>query len=98
MTCDEVVAVWNGVISKHGLVKESRMGYSTGLNYPPDWGEHTLSPRTGDKTVLEPNMTIHLMPGIWMDDCGIEISECFRVTENGAKTFCNFPRKLFVKN
>ena len=98
MTCDEVAAVWNGVISKHGLVKESRMGYSTGLNYPPDWGEHTLSLRTGDKTVLEPNMTIHLMPGIWMDDWGIEISECFRVTENGAKTFCNFPRKLFVKN
>lgn len=98
MTSEEVVAVWNGVINKHGIVKESRTGYSTGLSYPPDWGEHTLSLRAGDKTVLEPNMTIHFMPGIWMDDWGIEISECFRVTESGAETFCDFPRKLFVKD
>jgi ectoine hydrolase len=98
MTSEEVVAVWNGVINKHGIVKESRTGYSTGLSYPPDWGEHTLSLRAGDKTVLEPNMTIHFMPGIWMDDWGIEISECFRVTETGAETFCDFPRKLFVKD
>jgi ectoine utilization protein EutD len=98
MTSEEVVAVWNGVINKHGIVKESRTGYSTGLSYPPDWGEHTLSLRAGDKTVLEPNMTIHFMPGIWMDDWGIEISECFRVTETGAETFSDFPRKLFVKD
>jgi len=98
MTSEEVVAIWNGVINKHGIIKESRTGYSTGLSYPPDWGEHTLSLRAGDTTVLEPNMTIHFMPGIWMDDWGIEISECFRVTETGAETFCDFPRQLFVKD
>ena len=37
---------------RHGLEKESRIGYSVGINYPPDWGEHTMSLRPGDKTVL----------------------------------------------
>jgi len=96
--CEDVEAAWRGVISRHGIVKESRVGYSTGLNYPPDWGEHTMSLRPGDKSVLQPNMTFHLIAGIWMEDWGIEISECFRVTERGAETFCNFPRDLVVKS
>lgn len=96
--CQEVEAVWRETIKKHGIIKESRIGYSTGLNYPPDWGEHTLSLRPGDTTTLQPNMTIHMIPGVWMDDWGIEISECFRVTETGSETLANFPRELFVKD
>jgi len=96
-TCQEVEAAWRRNVSKSGLVKESRLGYSMGLNYPPDWGEHTASLRPGDLTVLEENMTFHLIPGIWMDDWGIEISEAFRVTASGGQTLADFPRKLFVK-
>ena len=33
-----------------------------------------------------------------MQDWGIEISECFRVTESGAEPFCSFPRDLVVKS
>jgi len=33
---------WQQVLDKHGLVKESRIGYSIGVGYPPDWGEHTV--------------------------------------------------------
>lgn len=95
--CEEVEAVWRRTIARSGIVKESRIGYSAGLNYPPDWGEHTMSLRPGDKTVLAPNMTFHMIPAIWMDDWGIEISECFRVTEQGSEPFADFPRKLFVK-
>ena len=95
-TCAEVEAAWRTTIERHGIEKESRIGYSTGLNYPPDWGESTLSLRPGDQTVLQTNMTIHMIPGIWMDDWGVEISECFRVGEKGAETFCSFPRRLFV--
>jgi ectoine hydrolase len=98
VTCESVERAWRETIQKHGIVKDSRIGYSTGLNYPPDWGEATLSLRPGDKTELRPNMTLHMIPGVWMDDWGIEISECFRVTESGAEPFCNFPRKLFVKD
>jgi Xaa-Pro dipeptidase len=94
--CEEVELVWRRHIAKAGLEKESRIGYSMGLNYPPDWGEHTASLRPGDKTALEPNMTFHMILGMWMDDYGFECSESFRVTEKGCETFAEFPRKLFV--
>ena len=96
MLCEEVELVWRRHIAKAGLEKESRIGYSMGLNYPPDWGEHTASLRPGDKTALEPNMTFHMILGMWMDDYGFECSESFRVTEKGCETFAEFPRKLFV--
>ena len=98
VVCEEVEAAWRRTIERHGIVKESRIGYSTGLNYPPDWGEGTLSLRPGDHTVLEPDMTLHVIPGVWFDDWGIEISECIHITENGAQPFCDFPRELFVKD
>lgn len=97
VTCEEIEHVWKKTIEKSGFVKDSRIGYSMGLNYPPDWGEHTASLRPGDKTVLKPNMTFHMIPGIWLDDYGVEISEPFRVTENGCELFVNFPRKLFIR-
>ncbi|MFC4557683.1 M24 family metallopeptidase [Virgibacillus kekensis] len=97
ITCEELEMVWRKVIERSGIKKESRMGYSMGLNYPPDWGEHTASLRPGDRTVLEPNMTFHLIPGIWTDNMGVEISESFRVTENGCEVLADFPRELMVK-
>ena len=98
LTCEEVEEVWRKTIAKSGFIKDSRIGYSMGLNYPPDWGEHTASFRPGDKTVLKPNMTFHMIPGIWMDDIGFEVSQTFRVTGNGCEIFSDFPRKLFVKD
>jgi Xaa-Pro dipeptidase len=68
-----------------------------GLNYPPDWGEHTASFRPGDKTILKPNMTFHMIPGIWLDDCGVDMSESFRITETGCECFTNTPRVLYEK-
>lgn len=97
VTAEEVEAVWAKNLQKYGLFKESRIGYSTGLNYPPDWGEHTISVRPGDKTILQPNMTLHIIPGMYYEDFGVEISEAIRITENGAETLANFERKLFVK-
>ena len=98
MRCEDVEMVWRNHIAKAGLEKESRIGYSMGLNYPPDWGEHTASLRPGDKTVLTPNMTFHMILGMWMDNYGFECSESFSVTENGCETFADFPRKLFIIN
>ncbi|EKV31441.1 Xaa-Pro aminopeptidase [Caenispirillum salinarum AK4] len=96
-TCEEVEEAWRMSTRKHGLVKESRIGYSTGCAYPPDWGEHTMSLRPGDTTVLQPNMVFHMIPGIWMDDWGIEISETFVVTPQGGAPIANVRRGLFVK-
>ncbi len=96
--CEEIEETWRRTIVKSGIIKESRLGYSVGLNYPPDWGEHTASIRNGDKTVLQPNMTFHLIPGIWLDHYGFEASESLRVTENGCETFASLPRQLIVKD
>jgi len=97
ITCEDIERTWAKSIAKSGFIKDSRVGYSFGLNYPPDWGEHTVSIRPGDKTVLEPNMTLHFMPGIWLDDCGVDISEPIRITENGVELLTNYPRKLLTK-
>ena len=97
-TCEEVEATWRKTVAKYGVEKESRIGYSTGLNYPPDWGEHTASLRPGDTTVLQPNMVFHCIAGMYYDDYGISISQCFRVTENGHEKMSNFPFDLVVKN
>ncbi|MFC4076825.1 M24 family metallopeptidase [Salinithrix halophila] len=94
VSCEEVEAAWRQSIQKRGFKKESRLGYSVGLNYPPDWGEHTASIRAGDQTTLQPNMTFHLIPGIWLDSCGVEFSETFRVTGTGCETLSCFPREL----
>ncbi|MEJ2640321.1 MAG: M24 family metallopeptidase [Desulfosarcinaceae bacterium] len=97
MRAEAVEKVWRAHIAKVGLEKQSRIGYAMGLNYPPDWGEHTASLRPGDRTVLAPNMTFHMILGMWMDDYGFECSESFRVSERGCETFADVPRKLFVK-
>jgi Xaa-Pro dipeptidase len=98
VTCEEVEAAWRRVLTRHGLEKESRIGYPVGIGYPPTWGELTASLRPGDRTVMESDMTFHSVPAIWKDDWGVVISETFRVTETGAETFCNFPRRLFWKS
>lgn len=95
--CDVANALF-GALKKAGIEKEGRCGYAIGLSYPPDWGERTISLRPNDETVLEPGMTFHFMPGLWMKDWGLEITESILIRDEGpAETFCNRPRKLFVK-
>ncbi|RQG89190.1 M24 family metallopeptidase [Natrarchaeobius halalkaliphilus] len=96
VTCEAVEEAWRETIAQYGLEKEDRIGYSMGLGYPPDWGEHTASIRPGDETVLEENMTFHMIPGIWTEDIGVEISETFHVTGRGAEPLADVPRRLFT--
>lgn len=96
-TCADIANAFFSVMRRHGFEKTSRCGYSIGASYPPDWGERTMSLRPDDHTVLEPGMTFHFMPGIWLDDWGIEITEAIHITTGNAETFCQTPRKLFVK-
>jgi Xaa-Pro aminopeptidase len=97
VTAEQVEAAWREVITRNGLSKSGRIGYSVGVNYPPDWGERTISLRPGDTTVLEPNMVFHMILGMWMDDWGYELSETFVVTADGAECLTDVPRGLTVK-
>lgn len=97
-TCDIANAFMN-VMARHDITREGRMGYPVGLSYPPDWGERTASIRSEDTTVLEPGMTFHFMPALWMDTWGLETTETILIKSDGpAETLCNVPRKLFVKD
>ena len=94
---EDIANAFNGALNRLGFEKDSRCGYSIGLSYPPDWGERTFSLRRDDKTVLEPGMTFHFMPALWLDDGGIEITEPVIITETGAQSMCTTPRSLLVK-
>ncbi|MDF3381698.1 MULTISPECIES: ectoine hydrolase DoeA [Sulfitobacter] len=93
---EDIANAFNATLNKAGFEKDSRCGYAIGISYPPDWGERTISFRRGDKTILEPGMTFHFMPALWLDDGGLEITEPIRITETGHECFCTTPRKLFV--
>ena len=97
VTCHDVHAAWQRTIARAGFEKETRIGYTIGLGYPPNWGEISASFAPGDRTVLKPNMTFHMVFGMWMDDYGFIPSETVRVTESGAETMSNLARQLFVK-
>lgn len=98
VAAEEVEAAWRKVIERYGLKKESRIGYSIGVAYPPDWGEQTISLRPGDMTVLEPGNVLHSILGMWMDGWGIEVSETILVTANGCETLTRFPRDIHIKD
>ncbi|MCH6468443.1 M24 family metallopeptidase [Sinomonas terrae] len=93
----DLALAWNKTLAQYGLEKPSRIGYSIGVGYPPDWGERTISIRTEDETVLAENMTFHLIGGMWMDHYGYELSESIRVAPTGAEVLTSFPRELIQK-
>ncbi len=95
-TCDVANALGDAM-ERAGIERGARCGYSIGLSYPPDWGERTMSLRSEDDTVLQAGMTFHFMPGLWMDDWGLEITESIRITQTGYECLADVPRELFVK-
>lgn len=78
----------------------SRPGYSLGIAFAPSWDEgHILSLKPGQNTPLQKNMTFHLIPWLYGVDGkhSMAISETIRITEDGAESLFDFPRKLFIK-
>jgi ectoine hydrolase len=95
-TAEQVEAAWQAVLRRNGLKKESRVGYSVGLSFPPDWGERTVSLRPGDTTELQAGMCFHIQAGLWLNEWGVAISESFIVTDKGGERLCDVARKLIV--
>lgn len=93
----DIANAFNATLNKAGFEKDGRCGYAIGISYPPDWGERTISFRRGDTTVLQPGMTFHFMPALWLDDGGLEITEPILITETGYECLCDTPRKMSVK-
>eukprot|EP00658_Telonema_sp_P-2_P006957 TRINITY_DN12603_c0_g1_i8.p1 TRINITY_DN12603_c0_g1~~TRINITY_DN12603_c0_g1_i8.p1 ORF type:complete len:168 (-),score=37.49 TRINITY_DN12603_c0_g1_i8:317-820(-) len=94
-SCEELFDAFNQVLAVEGFRKESRVGYSFGIGYAPDWGEKTLSLRPGDHTVLKEGMCIHMIAGCG-DAWAFQTSETVVVTDGQPELLQNTPRKLFV--
>jgi Xaa-Pro aminopeptidase len=91
-TCSEVASAFYRTIQKNGYRKDSRCGYSIGIN----WLESTASLKEGDTTKLQPNMTYHRMLGNWIEEeFGYVNSETLRVTESAPEVMTGTPRTLF---
>lgn len=96
-TCSDIEGVFRQALARHGFEKEARLGYSIGVGFPPAVGERTASLRKGDETVLQTGMVFHMMPGLWLDNVGITITQSFAVTDGGHEPLTSTPRKLFAK-
>ncbi len=97
-TADDVAQKFWAILDKHDIKKESRTGYSIGIGYPPDWGEHTINISKGDQTILHPNVTFHMIAVMQFGSWGVEASHSLRVTENGSEKFSDFSSDLFIKD
>nr|WP_234893623.1 Xaa-Pro peptidase family protein [Agrobacterium vitis] len=96
-TCSDVAHAFHQVLIRYGIDKASRIGYPTGVAYPPAVGERTASIRKGDVTVLQPGMVFHLMPGLWSEHAGVTITQSVVVTDGGVEPLTNIPRELFLR-
>lgn len=92
----DVHGIWREHLARHAIEKPSRLGYSIGIGYPPDWGERTVSIREDDLTVIEPGMCLHVIAGMWMDGYGCELSESVAIGDGGAELLTDAPRELIV--
>lgn len=84
-------AAWQAVLNRYGLSKPSRIGYSMGCGFSPDWGEHTFSVRPQETRELPENAVLHVILGMWMEDWGLELSETLHITDSGARRLCDIP-------
>jgi ectoine hydrolase len=96
VTGSGVHQAFDDVIRPHGLTKDSRIGYSIGIGYPPDWGERTVSLRQGETTELAAGMAFHIILGMWMDNWGYELSEPIVVAPNGVERLTGLSHELTI--
>ena len=84
--------------TQYGKYYKNRLGYSIGVNFPPNWGEgHFLELVADDTTVLEPGMVFHVPPGVvGYNNMGLSLSETILVTEDGSEAITNFEREFRI--
>lgn len=92
-TCGDVHRAFAKAFSGKGVRKESRIGYSIGI----DWSDLCFSLQDDDTTVLDVDYTFHMIIGIWEREDAYVFSEAIRVGPNGGESFSSVPRELLVR-
>jgi diaminopropionate ammonia-lyase len=98
-TCHELYWAFQNTLLKEGFSKTSRVGYSFGIGFSPDWGEKTCSVRDGNHTALLPGMCLHVIAGCGDKWC-FEVSEAIVVRQAGEapELLHGFQRELQIKS
>jgi Xaa-Pro dipeptidase len=99
LTSGQVDRACRSVVEDRGLGAyfKHRSAYGIGIGFPPNWSEgHIYAIRPDDPLVLEPNMTFHVIPTLFLDDFGMCFSDSVRVTETGCELLTDFPRELVI--
>ncbi len=89
----DVWKAFNGAFGGRGVSKDSRIGYSLGI----DWQEGAFSLQADSAVLLEQGQTCHLIVGIWEAGESYVFSESFLLKRTGAESFCSIPRELFIR-
>lgn len=89
--CSDVAGAFQAAFSPHGIKKESRIGYSVGV----DWIDGGASLSSNDHSEIVANMSLHVIVGVWERNDGYVLSETVRVTDLGAQSMSKLPRVLF---
>lgn len=93
--CSDVAAAWQRTTKGRGVVKDSRIGYTIGIGYPSgSWSERAASLFPNDHTPIEPDMTFHVMLGVWWPNGGYVFSETVLVTHDQPEVLTTAPREL----
>ena len=99
LTSGEIDQACRKVVEKRGLGKyfKHRSAYGIGIGFPPNWSEgHIYAIRPNDPLVIQPNMTFHVIPTLFLDTFGMCFSDSVRVTETGCELLTDFPRQFYV--
>ncbi|MFD9667982.1 M24 family metallopeptidase [Rhodococcus sp. NPDC059968] len=92
-SCSDVARAFEVAFLPHQIRKQSRIGYSVGV----DWTDGGASLGHNDHTEIVTNMTFHVIIGVWEAGEGYVFSEVVRVTDDGAESLSNVPRVLFER-
>jgi ectoine hydrolase len=93
-TGGDVHAAFMKSFGGRGVRKDSRIGYSLGI----DWQEGAFSLQANDTTPLQIDQTCHLIIGIWEPEESYVLSETLLIENSGATSLGELPRDLFVRN
>jgi len=102
ISCEQIARVYRNVVKDHGFSQRldgRRCGYTFGIAFDlgGEWGEKVASFKEGDRTVLKPNMTFHVVPALPLDGFAVICSDSMRVTEDGCEAFHReFQRKVLA--
>ncbi|RWC27073.1 MAG: aminopeptidase P family protein [Mesorhizobium sp.] len=91
-TCSDVARAFQAAIRPHGLIKDSRIGYSVGI----DWVDGPSLGTNNDTEILT-NMTLRLLIAFYERGENYMLSEVIRVTEGSAERMSKVPCILFER-